>query len=115
MKDNKPEFHEIVSTQVMAGKHNKKMIRYVLRYNKKLFEQGACQGIDTSIFYPDKDVFTHDEERMFQRMCTDCPIMMACLEWALVHERYGVWGGTTPAQRSRIRRSIGWDLTDPKI
>lgn len=113
MKDNKPEFHKVLNVAQMAGTHGRKLMRYVLRYDKKLFEQAACIGIDTSIFYPDKDIFTREEENMFRRMCTDCPVMMACLEWGLAHERYGIWGGTTPIQRRSIRRKIGWDVVDP--
>ena len=51
---------------------------------------------------------------MFERMCIECPAMQACLEWGLAHERYGVWGGTTPPMRHKIRQRIGWDLTDPQ-
>jgi WhiB family redox-sensing transcriptional regulator len=111
----RPQFHEITEQITLAGRHGKQVIRYVLRYNRKLFSQGACQGIDTEVFYPVKDIYTIQEERMIEKMCIDCPIMMACLEWGLAHETYGVWGGTTPNRRKAIRRNIGWVVSDPKM
>ena len=41
------------------------------------------------------------------RMCMDCPVRLQCLGEALGHEERsdcGVWGGTNPDQRRRIRR-----------
>ena len=40
-------------------------------------------------------------------MCRKCPISKQCLEYALRHPEsaeYGIWGGTTVAQRRRILR-----------
>jgi hypothetical protein len=111
----KPKHHTIVSaTEVVGNKRKGRgLMRYVLRYNPRLFDKAVCQGIDTEVFYPAKEIFSHDEESMFTRMCTECPVMEACLEWGLAHERYGVWGGTTPPMRAKIRQRIKWDLTDP--
>lgn len=109
----KPKHHKIVSERTLKITHGRTVTRYVLKYDAKLLSQGACQGLDTEIFYPATDTYDKEEHRMFERMCVDCPIMEACLEWALAHERYGVWGGTTPDMRQRIRRRIGWDMVDP--
>ena len=114
MKDNRPEFHKIVSESGSRNRYNKGLISFVLKYKPSIWSQAACQGIDTEVFYPVQELFSREEERMFERMCSDCPIMMACLEWGLAHERYGVWGGTTPPMRQKIRRKIGWGLTEPK-
>lgn len=111
----KPEHHKIVEQTELAGRKGNRVMRYVLRYNSKLFDNGACNGIDTDVFYPVQDTFTTAEEKVIERMCIDCPVMMACLEWGLAHERYGVWGGTTPARRKAIRTRIGWVVSEPKI
>lgn len=37
-------------------------------------------------------------------VCAECPARQPCLEWALKYEREGVWGGTTPHERQKIRR-----------
>ena len=109
-----PRHHKILSQKVLSDR-GKKVIRYVLRYNSKLFDRGACKGIDTNLFYPDKDLFSREEERIFHKMCVECPVMEACLEWGLAHERYGVWGGTTPAQRKAVRKRIGWMVSEPQV
>ena len=110
----KPQFHQVLEQTTLAGRHGKAVIRYVLRYNRKLFSQGVCQGINTEVFYPPQETFSYSEEKMIEKMCIDCPIMMACLEWGLAHETYGIWGGTTPAKRKTMRRNIGWRVSDPK-
>jgi len=47
--------------------------------------------------------------------CLDCPIVADCLAWALHHEEYGVWGASTAAQRTELRKRYGitliWRLT----
>lgn len=109
----KPEYHEVMGVRQMGKRHGKPITRYFLRYNARMMSKGMCRGIDTEVFYPPKDLFTRDEERMIDKMCAGCPIKQACLEWGLAHERYGVWGGTTPAMRNRLRSRVGWDVTDP--
>ena len=45
------------------------------------------------------------EWRRQQRICAGCDVRLLCLEHALSHhERYGVWGGLTATERTRIRR-----------
>lgn len=114
MKNNEPQFHKVISAINSRNRYNKGVVSYVLRYNARLWEKAMCKGIDTEVFYPVQELFTRDEERMIEKMCIECPVMMACLEWGLAHERYGVWGGTTPPMRHKIRKRIGWGLTDPQ-
>jgi hypothetical protein len=34
-----------------------------------------------------------------------CPLLESCLEFALVNnERWGIWGGTTPEERTKLRK-----------
>jgi WhiB family redox-sensing transcriptional regulator len=63
--------------------------------------QAACRGTDTEIFYP----VTPDEEAEALSICATCPVRAQCLDDAIRNrEIYGIWGGTTPEQRRRIRR-----------
>lgn len=41
-----------------------------------------------------------------QRVCGACPVKGECLDWALAHDEYGVWGGTTRQQREAMARPI---------
>ena len=54
--------------------------------------------------------FTEPEDgslyKKAQKICQDCPVRTACLEFALEHGEPGVWGGTTEAQRKRMRRFV---------
>lgn len=68
--------------------------------------QAACRGADPGLFFP----FTWDIPRPDQsddrarRICQACPVQPACLDWALrTGEPDGMWGGTTPAERRRLR------------
>lgn len=115
MKNNRPEFHTIISETTNKNRYSNGLTTFVLKYNARLWDRAICRGIDTEVFYPVQELFSRDEEKMFERMCTDCPIMMACLEWGLAHERYGVWGGTTPPMRHKIRKRINWGLTEPRL
>jgi WhiB family redox-sensing transcriptional regulator len=63
--------------------------------------RAACRGVDTEIFFPT----TSDEEAEALAICAECPVRAQCLEYALRgRESNGIWGGTTPEQRRRIRR-----------
>lgn len=111
----KPKFHEILQEKQVIDKQGKPVVRYVLRYNLKLFEGGNCKGLDVETFYPPQDVFSYNEEKMISKMCANCPAMMACLEWGLAHERYGIWGGTTPNRRKQLRRLMKMQMVEPRI
>jgi hypothetical protein len=111
----KPKFHKILQETQVINQEGKQVTRYVLRYNFKLFEGGTCKGLDVETFYPPQDTFTYTEEKMVSKMCADCPVMMACLEWGLAHERYGIWGGTTPNRRKKLRRLMKIQMTEPRI
>ena len=64
-------------------------------------QQAACRGTETEIFYP----VTSDEEAEALSICATCPVRAQCLDYAIRNrETYGIWGGTTPEQRRRIRR-----------
>lgn len=38
-------------------------------------------------------------------LCSTCPVQQACLRYALDYDVDGVWGGTTAAERRRLRGS----------
>lgn len=60
-----------------------------------------CKGIDPEVFYP----IAEEEADEAKSICADCPVRLACLEYALaVRERDGIWGGATEKERRRIIR-----------
>ncbi|NIS66180.1 MAG: hypothetical protein GTO05_13680, partial [Gemmatimonadales bacterium] len=63
--------------------------------------QAACRSLPTSVFFP-----APGEDRavsLAKAICVGCLVKGACLEFGL-HQPDGIWGGTTPGERRRIRR-----------
>lgn len=61
----------------------------------------ACQGAPAEMF------FDPASQETAKRVCAKCPLVDACLEWALSrphHEVYGIWGGTNQDERRLARR-----------
>ncbi len=38
--------------------------------------------------------------------CANCVVQLACMEYAVANEEYGLWGGTSERQRRRIRMGL---------
>ena len=54
-------------------------------------------------FYPTPDYPGHDPYTAARAICDTCPVRDACLTGALERrEAYGMWGGTTPADRDQM-------------
>ena len=66
------------------------------------WEQGACHGLPTEWWFPERG-----RQIMIPvavAICRGCPIQQECLDWALKHERTGIWGGLPERRRQKIRR-----------
>lgn len=48
-------------------------------------------------------------------LCDSCPFKNPCLVYALHHELYGFWGGTTEEERKKIRKANGIKLDNPLL
>lgn len=60
----------------------------------------SCTTTDPELFFPTTVPGAWDAVAI----CADCPAREACLAYALARgERYGVWGGTTEADRKLVR------------
>lgn len=65
------------------------------------FADAACEGADTSIFFPVSDTFAGEAKSI----CAACPVAEACLEYAIAtRQGDGVWGGLTAVERHRLVR-----------
>lgn len=63
-----------------------------------------CAQTDPEAFFPEKGGSTRDAKRV----CAECPVSEACLEYALAKdERFGIWGGLSERERRRLRRRAG--------
>ena len=64
-------------------------------------EAGLCGQTDPDAFFPDKG----GSNRAAKKVCARCDVRADCLADALAEpDPGGVWGGTTEAERHRIRR-----------
>jgi WhiB family redox-sensing transcriptional regulator len=63
--------------------------------------QGKCRELSPSFFFPSDGIGVQEA----QRVCAECPVAEACLQYAL-DERvdHGVWGGKSERERRRILR-----------
>ena len=105
----RPKFHKIISERTNVAGNTE----FTLQYDPALFADAKCKNLDTELFFPPKDRFSLDEERYISnRLCGGCKVREACLEWGLVHERHGIWGGLTAYRRNILRRSLGWAFKD---
>jgi WhiB family redox-sensing transcriptional regulator len=68
-------------------------------------EKGACRRLSPDIFFDDTD--GDFPNITAATACGHCMIQLECLNWAMrTKEKYGIWGGTTPRQREKLRRVI---------
>lgn len=66
-------------------------------------EEAACRGLDPEMFYAEGGAAV----ARAKAVCATCPIRPKCLEWAIIREEFGVWGGTTARERAALRRERG--------
>ena len=67
-------------------------------------EFSNCLGVDPDLFFPDRE----DVQGVARAkaVCATCPVREDCLAFAVeLNQSEGVWGGHTPAERRRLRRS----------
>ena len=57
-----------------------------------------CTG-KTDLFFDDR------RTSQAKKVCEGCPALIACLERGIAYEEYGVWGGTSAAERVQIRKA----------
>lgn len=65
-------------------------------------DDALCAQTDPDLFVLDKGGSTLQAKRI----CGECPVRAACLQYALDHDiRTGIWGGMSPTQRRKLRRA----------
>lgn len=69
-------------------------------------ERAACRHEDPDLFFPvGSGAPALAQADGARSVCRRCPVREPCLRWALsTGQEYGVWGGTTEAERRSLRR-----------
>jgi WhiB family redox-sensing transcriptional regulator len=65
-------------------------------------DQAACADANPELFFaPSSHVAAVNAAKA---ICNTCPVAHECLAWAMKENEYGIWGGLTEEERSRLRR-----------
>lgn len=71
------------------------------------WQQGAnCTGIDTEEFFVPEEVNAYANVELLTRICNNCNVKQACLNYALHNNVLGWWGNTTENKRKKLRRQL---------
>ena len=75
-------------------------------------KNGACRGTGTESFFPvqsfDTNHIDHPSHDAAKAICATCAVATECLAVALTatqHYDFGIWGGTSSAERRHIRHT----------
>lgn len=69
----------------------------------------ACNGDEDVDFFPSPDDAVGNARA--KALCASCPVLDDCLAFAIeTNQTDGIWGGTTAAERSKLRRMWLRDL-----
>lgn len=77
-----------------------------MRYDQVDWEQAACRGVGSDIFYIENNNEARTYMPTIRRMCGGCPILSECSSYAVWNEMHGVWAGMTPTERQLVRRKV---------
>ena len=70
--------------------------------------KAACIDLDPNLFFPEQVSGAHLIVRRAKSVCSSCAVRSECLTFALSFSDRsfpGIWGGTTEAERRRLKRT----------
>lgn len=70
-------------------------------------KKAACKGPQSAMFFPPSTFERKDEkedrEANAKRICANCSVRPACLEYAVrIRESHGIWGGLNEVERRHL-------------
>lgn len=67
--------------------------------------RAACSGYPNTLFFPSVERADEATVAKAKAVCSVCPVIENCLEYALeTNQRSGIWGGTSEKERKSLRR-----------
>jgi len=73
-------------------------------------KQASCRNIEKRHFYAHEQGERLPIPEFVITACQFCPVKQQCLDYALKHEDYGYWGGTTARERREMRLKAGFHI-----
>ncbi|MCW2957157.1 MAG: putative transcription regulator [Thermoleophilia bacterium] len=71
--------------------------------------QASCAEANAESWFPETGKYRAPEALSAVRICHDCPLQAACLEWAISEVPLtGIWGGIGPTERRRLHAGRQW-------
>ncbi len=66
--------------------------------------KGRCRGYEKpDVFFPEYDAPSSTAWPK-ENLCARCPVRVECLDYAMETDQFGVWGGTSEAERRSLKR-----------
>lgn len=62
-------------------------------------KNALCIGKPSAIFFDDEAAY---KRGYYKTICDQCPVKARCLEYALLYNMKGIWGGLTDKERSKL-------------
>lgn len=62
-------------------------------------DAAVCAQTDPEVFFPEQG----GTAAAARRICSTCPVVADCLQYAVEHNEQGIWGGTSAKTRQRMR------------
>lgn len=71
-------------------------------------DDASCRYEDPELFFPVGTTGPSYEKQvaMALSVCSGCPVLATCLEWALMKQPDGIAGGMTEQERARLNRHV---------
>lgn len=74
-----------------------------------------CASMGVELYYYEHNVDLpfeglKEQENKLKILCSDCPFLSECREFAIHHEGFGLWGGMTSADRKNYRKKFNIKL-----
>lgn len=70
-------------------------------------DDALCGQVGVEAFFPEPGASAPGTSKRARAICDECTVAAQCLEYALANdERHGFWGGLSPKERSRLRKSM---------
>jgi len=81
----------------------------------------ACNDVPSWIFFIEEEFQTDAvsrsafQNKTYHDFCDTCPVRRKCLEFALVHDMQGIWGGMTEKERNyKFSSGERWEIREYK-
>jgi hypothetical protein len=85
----------------MGHNHIEQYNNYIDPVEEQWKLEARCVNTDTESWFVEKG--EDYNLPILNKICGECPVKLACLEYAVKYKMIGYWAGTTGGERRRLR------------